>query len=160
MKKRTRAKKKKTPTPVASTSAPSTSTALSPACLPLVVSGDRQQETAGGEEAGAGGESIACLPLVVSGDRQQEALGLLLDKNNAKLMDVVGALETKLLSIKDGPSALKYIQRFKFINKDKGRPVYTAAVAALTGAAGCAQASTEEEEEEGEENEVSEMEDD
>jgi hypothetical protein len=82
------------------------------------------------------------------------ALGLLLDKNNAKLMDVVGALETKLLSI-------KYIQRFKRIQKDKGRPVYTAAVAALAGAADCAQASTEEEEEEGEEDVdgVSEMED-
>jgi hypothetical protein len=87
------------------------------------------------------------------------ALGLLLDKNNAKLMDAIGALETKLLSINDGASVLKYIQRFKYIQKDKGRPVYTAAVAALAGAAGCAQASTEEEEEEGEEDDVSDMED-
>jgi hypothetical protein len=61
------------------------------------------------------------------------AMKLLFDKNNARLLDAIDALDAKVETVKSGSGLWKFIKPFKYI---RGRPAYVAAISALKAGAG------------------------
>jgi hypothetical protein len=59
------------------------------------------------------------------------AMKLVFSQYNAKLMDAIDALDTKIKTVKSGSELWKFIKPFKFDPRDKGRPAYVAAISAL-----------------------------
>ena len=68
------------------------------------------------------------------------AMRLIFDKNNAKLMDALDALSEKVATIKSGYELRMFLEPFKYVPGDKGRPVYAAAIADLRAHSGLEQA--------------------
>jgi hypothetical protein len=59
------------------------------------------------------------------------AMKLVFSQYNAKLMDAIDALDVKLKTVKSSHEIWKFIKPFKYDPRDKGRPAYVAAIAAL-----------------------------